>query len=143
MLAASSLGWCSIGPTVFMAVLLVSRLEAASFSTFIILIPIFAILGCCLCAVACGFCMASCVDTTEFQEEGVEPSSATAQQKQENNDIEAHDIKGFEAELPTAMRSSPAAAPSSPSRSPIQVDNTPVNPSSVTLEVTHIDADID
>lgn len=49
-----------------MAVLLVSRLEAADFSTFIILIPVFMLLGCCMCGVCCGFCALASVDTNQL-----------------------------------------------------------------------------
>lgn len=49
-----------------MAVLLVSRLEAAQFTTFIILIPVFLILGCCMCGVFCGICALSSVDTNHL-----------------------------------------------------------------------------
>jgi hypothetical protein len=49
-----------------MAVLLVSRLEAGHFSTFIILIPVFMLLGCCMCGVCCGFCALASVDTNQL-----------------------------------------------------------------------------
>jgi len=50
------------GP-LFMAVLLVCRLQTSShFTTFIILLPVFASIGCCCCAVFCGICFLSCVD---------------------------------------------------------------------------------
>jgi hypothetical protein len=49
-----------------MAVLLVSRLQAAQFTTFIILIPIFLLLGCCMCGVCCGLCALASVDTNQL-----------------------------------------------------------------------------
>jgi hypothetical protein len=49
-----------------MAVLLVSRLQAAHFTTFIILIPLFLLLGCCMCGVCCGLCALASVDTNQL-----------------------------------------------------------------------------
>lgn len=64
-LSSTSLLIClaQCGP-LFMAVLLVCRLQTTSshFTTFIILLPIFAFIGCCCCAVFCGICCLSCVD---------------------------------------------------------------------------------
>jgi hypothetical protein len=123
-----------MAPAVFMAILLVSRLEASTFSTFIILIPIFGFLGCCMCGVACTVCAFSCVDTTRLDEEG--PHTASA----EGPDVET----GMEAELPTGMRNEDPALVLVPTPSQ-EVQHVP----SLTevpiggVEVTHIDADID
>jgi len=73
----------------FMALMLISRLDVSSFSTFLILLPVFIFLGCCCCAVCCGvLCLANAdLDAAEEQfkqqgqgaqasdaEEGVEPT---------------------------------------------------------------------
>lgn len=64
------------GP-LFMAVLLVCRLQPSSrFTTFIILLPIFALIGCCCCAVFCGICCLSCVDMDGLVEPPADSSSA-------------------------------------------------------------------
>jgi len=44
----------------FMALMLISRLDVSSFSTFLILLPIFIGLGCCCCAICCAvLCLAN------------------------------------------------------------------------------------
>mmetsp|Transcript_22986 Transcript_22986/g.38476 ORF Transcript_22986/g.38476 Transcript_22986/m.38476 type:complete len:543 (-) Transcript_22986:1096-2724(-) len=54
----------------FMAVLLISRLESsANISTFVIILPVFLVIGCCCCGVFCGICMLSNVDMEEFEGE--------------------------------------------------------------------------
>jgi hypothetical protein len=136
-MAASSLGWCGMGPGVFMAVLLVSRLEADTFSTFIILIPIFSFLGCCMCGVACTVCAFSCVDTTRLDEEGGPHTAGPS-------DVES----GMEAELPTTMKNQDPGLVFVPSP-PQEVEFVPsssAGPSASAsggVDVTHIDADID
>lgn len=63
LVMAGSVGLCvQLGP-LLMALLLISRLEVSFFSTFIIIFPVFAVLGCCFCAVCCTFCCLSNVDT--------------------------------------------------------------------------------
>jgi len=77
-LSSTSLLIClsQCGP-LFMAVLLVCRLQTSShFTTFIILLPVFAVIGCCCCAVFCGICCLSCVDMDGLAEPPVDSSSA-------------------------------------------------------------------
>jgi hypothetical protein len=145
LMAASSMEWCALGPTVFMAVLLVSRLEAATFSTFIILIPVFAFLGCCMCGVACGFCAFSCLDTSGFdEEEGVPQQNCGGGGE---GDVET----GMEAELPSVMKCQTSSNSSEPLTAvhlpppPAPVAAAPVVHSNTepAVTVTHIDADID
>lgn len=75
--AAGSSFWCTLFGPALMAILLVSRLEASTFSTFIILIPVFIVMYCCVCVVGCGFCCLSNMSTDVFDEEE-EGSSATS-----------------------------------------------------------------
>ena len=69
-LSATSTWTCisQIAP-LFMAVLLVSRLDATFISTFVIILPIFLVLGCCCCAVFCGVCCLSCINMDGLEEE--------------------------------------------------------------------------
>ncbi len=60
--ASSNIGCCMQCIPLFIFLTLVSRLEVSTFSTFLILLPIFAIIGCCLCTVCCGLCYLSNVD---------------------------------------------------------------------------------
>mmetsp|Transcript_11634 Transcript_11634/g.11666 ORF Transcript_11634/g.11666 Transcript_11634/m.11666 type:complete len:545 (+) Transcript_11634:174-1808(+) len=46
----------------YMALLLVIRLQIVSFSTFIILLPIYIAIGCCICGVGCALCCLSSID---------------------------------------------------------------------------------
>lgn len=67
--AGGGVGCCMQVIPLFMALTLVSRLEVSSFSTFIILIPVFAILGCCFCGVSCGLCGLACIDPDKLNED--------------------------------------------------------------------------
>mmetsp|Transcript_23883 Transcript_23883/g.35039 ORF Transcript_23883/g.35039 Transcript_23883/m.35039 type:complete len:532 (+) Transcript_23883:59-1654(+) len=78
LLAAGSTVCCTLAFPVFIAVLLVCRLEAATFSTFIILIPVFLVLGCCCCGVGCGLCFFSSVDLDQFEGSEVGSDDPTA-----------------------------------------------------------------
>lgn len=67
----------------FMALMLISRLDVSTFSTFLILLPVFIFLGCCCCAVCCGvLCLANAdLDAAEeqFKQQGGAPSSGDAE----------------------------------------------------------------
>jgi hypothetical protein len=76
--ASSSTLCCVIFGPALMAILLVSRLEASTFSTFIILIPVFIVLYCCVCIVGCGFCCMSNMSTEMFDEAEGEASVSSA-----------------------------------------------------------------
>lgn len=78
---------------VFMAIMLVCRLEAGSYSTFLIILPVFIGIGCCCCAVFCGLIGMSMVDMESLEEEinaqrGGAPSSG-ASAGAEGADVEA------------------------------------------------------
>jgi hypothetical protein len=49
----------------FMALMLISRLDVSSFSTFLIILPVFLILGCCCIGV---FCSVVCLASTDLEE---------------------------------------------------------------------------
>jgi hypothetical protein len=53
----------------FMAIMLVCRLQISSYSTFFIILPIFLIIGCCCCMVCCGLIGMSIVDMDSLEEE--------------------------------------------------------------------------
>lgn len=48
---------------IFISILLVVRLQGGEYSTFIILLPIYLAIFCCLCGVGCGLCCLSNIDT--------------------------------------------------------------------------------
>lgn len=62
----------------FMAIMLVCRLEVSTYSTFLIILPVFLFIGCCCCIVFCGLLCLSVVDTNELEEEiaGGKPAGA-------------------------------------------------------------------
>ncbi len=62
------------GVPLLMSLLLVSRLQVSSFSTFLILIPIFLGFFCCCMGVCCTLTLASCVDPDELEKEDLEAS---------------------------------------------------------------------
>lgn len=53
----------------FMAIMLVCRLQVSSYSTFLIILPVFIIIGCCCCVVFCGICCLASVDMDELEKE--------------------------------------------------------------------------
>eukprot|EP01041_Mallomonas_annulata_P005019 gene5019-10043_t len=53
----------------YMAILLVIRLQTTTFSVFIILIPIYLAIFCCMCGVGCGLCCLSNIDTNKLDEQ--------------------------------------------------------------------------
>lgn len=75
--SASSMG-CSIYIPLFMAIMLVCRLEEDTYSTFLIILPVFIGLGCCFCLVFCTYCCFASIDVSELEEEikATEPSYA-------------------------------------------------------------------
>ena len=56
------------GP-IFLALLLISRLEVSSFSTFLVIFPIFLLLFCCCFAICCSLFMVGCVDPEGLEKE--------------------------------------------------------------------------
>jgi hypothetical protein len=53
----------------FMAIMLVCRLQNGSYSTFLIILPVFVLLGCVCCVVFCGLCCLSAIDMDSLEEE--------------------------------------------------------------------------
>ena len=72
-----------------MAILLVSRLDSTAFSTFLIILPVFLFIGCCLCGVGCSLCCLTCVDASEGSEVGSEDPTAhmIPHENHQENDI--------------------------------------------------------
>lgn len=63
----------------FMAIMLVCRLQVNDYSTFFIILPVFLVLGSCCCLVFCGLCCLSFVDTEGLEEEMLKsPASGEA-----------------------------------------------------------------
>jgi len=69
LMASSSFLCFSQAAPLFMAILLVSRLEVSDITTFVIILPIFIAIGCCCCGVFCGICVMSCIDMDEVAKE--------------------------------------------------------------------------
>jgi hypothetical protein len=66
LMSAGFMGCVMQAIPLFMSLLLVSRLTSAHITTFVIILPVFIILGCCCCFVFCGiFCLAN-VDTEDL-----------------------------------------------------------------------------
>ena len=65
----ASSSYSSMALPLYLSILLVCRLQVATYSTFIILIPIFLVIGCCCLGVCCCLMMASCVDTDALEQE--------------------------------------------------------------------------
>jgi hypothetical protein len=70
MLYSNSIFMCfgQIFP-LFMAIMLVCRLQISSYSTFLIILPVFLIIGCCCCMVCCGLVGMSIVDMDSLEQE--------------------------------------------------------------------------
>ncbi len=69
LLSSSFFGCLFQAIPLFMAVMLVCRLQISSYSTFLIILPVFLIVGCCCCVVFCGICCLSVVDMDGINEE--------------------------------------------------------------------------
>lgn len=68
----------------FMALMLISRLDVSSFSTFLIILPVFIFLGCCCLAVCCAVL---CIANTDVDE--AEEQMKQQQQQQQSGDVES------------------------------------------------------
>jgi len=82
----ATMGCLSQGIPVFVFVLLVSRLQLATFSTFIIILPVFIILGCCCCGVFCTICYLSCVSVDGMEENLQEGVKNNGHESYQNNE---------------------------------------------------------
>lgn len=69
MMANASLTCLTQLVPLFMALMLIGRLESRSYSTFLIILPVFLILGCLGCVVCCGLCCLSTIDTDSLEAE--------------------------------------------------------------------------
>jgi hypothetical protein len=69
-LSATSTFLClSQAVPLFMAILLISRLEVSHITTFVIILPVFIGIGCCCCGVFCAICMLSVVDMDDMEKQ--------------------------------------------------------------------------
>jgi hypothetical protein len=66
LLSMGNGSFCFMIVPIFIAIVLVCRLQVSVFSTFVIMIPVFIALCCCCCTVCCGLALASCVDLNEL-----------------------------------------------------------------------------
>ena len=69
LLSSSFFGCLFQAVPLFMALMLVCRLQVSSYSTFLIILPVFIVLGCCCCVVFCGICCLSVMDMDGMNEE--------------------------------------------------------------------------
>lgn len=69
LLSISTLLCISQCAPLFMALLLVSRLQVSTFTTFVIILPVFIAIGCCCCGVFCGICIMSVVDMDSVEQQ--------------------------------------------------------------------------
>lgn len=82
LMASSTFICLSQGAPLFMAILLVSRLEVSDITTFVIILPIFIAIGCCCCGVFCGICVMSCIDMEGMERELREAQGGAAQHEE-------------------------------------------------------------
>jgi hypothetical protein len=79
---------------IYFAILLVSRLQVQDFSTFLILLPVFLILGCCCCGVLCFILCFGAVDADELSaafaehEQGEHGDSSSSNNSPNKADVE-------------------------------------------------------
>lgn len=76
LIARGQLEMCTMWLPVSLAVLLVCYLVIGGFSSFIVLIPIFLIIGICMCCVFCTLCCAVSVDVDKMDTHGFDRSRA-------------------------------------------------------------------
>ena len=70
----------TLGP-LLIAILLVCRLEVSSYSTFIIIIPVFIVIGCCFCTVFGVICCLSNIDAESLEKGNEHGESANADEE--------------------------------------------------------------
>lgn len=165
LLSSSFFGCLFQAVPLFMAVMLVCRLQTSDYSTFLIILPVFLFLGCCCCLVFCGICCMSVLDMDGLNEEmekqsreaATGASGETGGEKEymppQPSAVAAGDIEGGTntanpaAAYGTFQSTTFSAAavvvvappPEESSQSPMVQPMTPPAPK----PVTHVDADID
>lgn len=82
--STSSSGCFSQCAPLFMALMLISRLDVSSFSTFLILLPIFLVLGCCCIGVCCSVVCLANTDLDEAEQQLKAAQGHGAQASAEN-----------------------------------------------------------
>ncbi len=150
LLSSSFFGCLFQAVPLFMALMLVCRLQVSSYSTFLIILPVFLSIGCCCCAVFCTICCLSVVDM-----DGLNDEMEKQRQQQEGaggGEKEYTPPNPLDVEAGVQHTANPSAeygtfAPAvvvSPdeSQSPIQQSAAP-EPTVELRAVTNIDADID
>lgn len=138
-------------PVTFMAILLVVRLEqAAIFSTFIIILPVFIAIGCCICGVGCGLCCLSNMSTEEAQDVEQKQGSEASRRAASSNGLDGGSaVYGTFTAPPAADEARPVVVvpvppPHATVLPPVVSDATPPPPPPPRLlEQTSIDIDID
>lgn len=131
-----------------MAILLVSRLDSTSFSTFIIILPVFLFLGCCMCGVGCGLCYLTCADTGEGSEVGSDdPGSRMMPNETSAGEMEAEQAKYTPPDIEEVEKKSAASAAVygtfNPNGSRYQEDEPEEPEAKRVVHETTIDVDID
>jgi hypothetical protein len=134
----------------FMTVMLVCRLQISSYSTFLIILPVFIGIGCCCCIVFCGLLCLSVVDTDEFESETTGKPKKESQQDGKSSEGEAGSysppvVVSPEAPVdPMILNPAYGTFKDSEQQSPMLVETSAVtSEKSHLLPTTTIDADID
>ncbi len=167
LLSTSFFGCIFQAIPLFMAIMLVCRLQVSDYSTFLIILPVFLILGCCCCLVFCGICCMTVLDMDGLNEEMEKQQreaaeghhNASAEGEKEYAPPQPKDVEGGSSSSHTANPSAAYGTFSQPqqgqqpvmvvvpptveetSQSPMVQPVTPPPPSM--MPVTHVDADID
>lgn len=143
---------------ILMSVLLVSRLESTTFSTFIIILPVFLGIGFCACAAFCFVICLGCINTEKLDEEmarGENDSGAAGQSNSDGSvgsaDLETPILASYNkqsnesADVIAAPNSSLSNPVYDPSVSPVFVPPTveAILPPPAPAPPTTIDEDID
>lgn len=118
-LSQSSCIVTTLGP-LLIALLLVCRLEVSSYSTFIIIIPVFITIGCCFCLTFGVICCLSTVDTDSLEKQDIEINA---------------DGKNFDEEAPPPMINEEIYTPPPPPTSTSVGNISPSSETSVLLPV--------
>lgn len=135
-------------PVAFIAVLLVVRLEqAAIFSTFIIILPVFVAIGCCICGVGCGLCCLSNMSTEDKESVEQKQSSDASRRAAASGGLEGTSpvygtFNAPQTSDDTKQSVAIAMPPPAPVLSPV-AEAAPPTSTPRLLEATSIDIDID
>lgn len=138
----------------FMAIMLVCRLQVSSYSTFLIILPVFIIIGCCCCVVFCGICCLANVDMDELEKEVAQQrqgGGGAADGEPSYSPPNPSDVEIGATHTPNPSAAYGTFAPTAgqtnvvvtPTETPLQHHEPAPQPHIEKSPVTNIDADID